>query len=156
MKLSSLLSVRNALRLSGVVALVYGTPMALVPGPTSVLFLGKRKAATEVEKAVINVIVRALGIALVSTGTKSVTAPVSKELLANDVGLCGMYTLYHWLNRFTGKWKDAEGVMEANLLMGLIATTMTLITSAALHMGDVPSDSGKDTTAEQPVGPPAT
>ena len=135
------MSVRNVQRLCGIVTLVTGTPLLLAPGWASTLLFGKRKLASEAEKAALNAVLRVLGMALVNTGQKSIIAPVSKSALSATTSLEGMSALNHWLYRFTGEWEKAEGLMKANLLFCIGATTLLALNVTALAMGDTPNES---------------
>jgi hypothetical protein len=153
MKLSKVLSVRNVLRASGVDAIVSGAVMAVLPGPVSVLLFGKRKLASEIEKAVVRLLVSAVGIAMLNTGIKSVTAPVSKKELATTASLDGMWAVYHWVARLSGKWEEAEGVMKTNLAFAIGTTLVFAIQATALKFGEAPVESAAEESAADAKAP---
>lgn len=140
MKLSSFLSVRNVLRVSGVVALSVGGPIALLPGVASMVYFGKRPSSCTAEKEALNLTMRAMGIAIGANGVKALAGPASTAALAGDLVLEGFMCLFNWGSRTSGKWKKAGGVMEANLFFAVASSAVVALQAASLRLGDRPDD----------------
>lgn len=133
-------SVRNVLRASGVLVLSVGAPMVVVPGLATMVYWGKRSSSFEADKDALTTTMRALGISLTAGGLHCLTVPVSKVALGCDMAMEGMFCVYHWGNRFSNKWKEADGNMTTNLFFAILASGIVVIQATALAVGDEPKD----------------
>lgn len=134
--LSSLLSVKSAIRLSGIVAIVVGAPMVVAPALAVKFFLGPRPEARPEEKKALSVTMLSSGISIFSAGMHALLSPAKVSVLAACASLEGMYSVYHSCMRGCGQWKKAEGRMWVNTTF-LVATWMVFLTQVvALSCGD--------------------
>lgn len=134
MKISSIISVRNVLRMSGIVGTCVGVPIAVLPGLAGQFFFGKR--TTPSDKAAQKMAMRVLGVSPSSYGIQSATADVSKAALAKFKALLfeDLMCIFHWTGRVSGQLKKAEAPMNVNLFFGIASATIVAIQAAALRI----------------------
>lgn len=114
--------------------------MALAPGLGVLVFFGKRASSSQADKNVLKVLMRALGLALVSSGTKSVVAPASKPALAAALAEQAVFMCMHvWLRAF-GVWKEADARMIMNTLFMVAHTGTVAAQTTVLVISDAPDE----------------
>lgn len=134
-----LLSLRNGLRLSGILGLAVGAPLAVCPALGVLIFFGKRESSDADERA-LNLAVSYNGMAIVSTSLAALLAKPSHCSLLTATVTEVLFALYHLGSRFGGEWERAKGRMAANKIC---ARTTCLVLAAqvyALGWGDKGED----------------
>lgn len=134
-----LLSLRNGLRLSGLIALAVGTPMTICPAIGVFVFLGKRETP-DTDKRALNLTMRSNGIAVFSAGLSAMLAKPSPGPLVATTVMEIMYSIYHLGYRFSGEWERAKGRKSANVAFGPMACLAVLAQGYALGWGEREDD----------------
>lgn len=137
--LRKILSLRNAMRLSGAIAVAVGAPLAIVPAFGVSLLLGKRTAPDH-DKRALEQIMRATGIGIFATGFGSLIAKPNPETLLASAVMEGLYAIFHLANRFSGEWERAKGNMTTNALFAPAACLNFGVQVYALKWGDREED----------------
>lgn len=137
--LSKLLSLRNGLRLSGLIVLSIGAPIAACPALGVLIFLGKRENS-DADKRALQLTVRSNGIAAASTGLACILAKPTPGPLVASTLMHAIYLILHLGYRFSGEWERANARKNMNTVASGISCFALLTQGYALGWGDREED----------------